>query len=50
MLNNYRLGLIKLSKEAILAGDMNMDGKIDFVEDVVKINNYRISAVRSLIK
>ena len=50
MLNNYRLGLIKLSKEAILAGDINMDGKIDFVEDVVKINNYRISAVRSLIK
>ena len=50
MLNNYRLGLIKLSKEAIIAGDMNMDGKIDFVEDVVKINNYRISAVRSLIK
>ncbi len=50
MLNNYRLGLIKLSKEAILAGDMNMDGKIDFVEDIAKINNYRISAVRSLIK
>ena len=50
MLNNYRLGLIKLSKEAIIAGDMNMDGKIDFVEDIAKINNYRINAVRSLIK
>ena len=50
LLNNYRIGLIKLSTEALLAGDINEDGKIDFVEDVVKINNYRINAIKSLNK
>ena len=50
LLNNYRIGLIKLSTEALLAGDINQDGKIDFVEDVVKINNFRLSAIKSLNK
>ena len=50
LLNNYRIGLIKLSTEALLAGDINQDGKIDFVEDVVKINNYRINAIKSINK
>ena len=49
MTNNYRLGkTANLSTLQKLAADINDDNVIDFIRDIIGMNNYRLGKVSTL--
>ena len=49
LINNYRIGVTKnLSDIQILAGDINGSGDIEFIPDIVAMNNYRLGRIKVL--
>jgi hypothetical protein len=47
-INNYRIGVARLSTIEILAGDINSNGTIDFIQAIIAMNNYRLGILNSL--